>query len=141
MIGFRYGRGHVPATRSSLSRRAVLVAIIALASMSIGATSSLGSASGRAHTNCKIVVSGAPWKVAGHSGSNYTLAASDIPCATARPWAMKFTHQTAGEAFKGPSGFKCQSFSVSASGDKLLYSGVCMKGPHNHPFFEWGPKV
>ena len=90
------------------------------------------------------MVAGAPWKVAGHSGSNYTLAARDMPCATARPWAMKFTHQTAGptgKPFKGPSGFRCQSFSTTSSGDKLLYSGVCMKGPHNHPFFEWGPKV
>jgi hypothetical protein len=90
------------------------------------------------------VVAGAPWKVATHSGSKYTLAARGMSCATARPWAVKFTHQTAGatgKAFKGPSGFTCRSFSTIASGDKLLYSGVCMKGPHNHPFFEWGPKV
>ena len=146
MTGFRHGhpRVRVSATRSRVSQRVVLVAIIALASMSIGATSSLGSASGPTETNCKIVISGASWKIASHSGSSYTLAARDMPCATARPWAAKLTHQTAGatgQTFKGPSGFKCQSFSVSSSGDKLLYSGVCMKGPHNHPFFEWGPKV
>ncbi|MDX6564521.1 MAG: hypothetical protein QOE10_183, partial [Gaiellales bacterium] len=23
----------------------------------------------------------------------------------------------------------------------LVYSGVCMRGPHNNPFFGWGPKV
>jgi hypothetical protein len=54
-----------------------------------------------------------------------------------------FTHQSGGEfgAFKGPPGFKCKSFSTAASGDKLLYSGVCMRSPHNDPFFEWAPKV
>jgi hypothetical protein len=144
MIGFRHGHGRVPTTRTRLSQHVVLVAIIALASMSLGATSSLASASGGAETNCKIVVAGAPWKVAAHSGSSYTLAARGMPCATARPWAVKFTHQTAGatgKSFKGPSGFTCHSFCTTSSGDKLLYSGVCMKGPHNHPFFEWAPKV
>jgi len=147
MIGFRHGdgRGRVPATRSQPSRRVVLLAIIALASMSLGATSSLASASGRVDTNCKIVVAGAPWKILpSRSGSTYTLAARGMSCATARPWVVTFTHQTAGatgKTFKGPSGFTCRSFSTSSSGDKLVYSGVCMKGPHNHPFFEWGPKV
>ena len=146
MIGFRHGhgRGRVSPTRSHLPRLLALLAIVALASVSLGASSSLASPSGSTDTNCKIVVTGAPWKVAAHSGSSYTLAARGMPCATARPWAVKFTHQTAGatgKSFKGPSGFKCQSFSTTSSGDKLLYSGVCMKGPHNHPFFEWGPKV
>jgi hypothetical protein len=144
MIGFRTGDGRVPATRTRLSQRVVLLAIIALASVTFGPTSSLASASSRADSNCKIVVAGAPWKVAAHSGSNYTLAARGMSCAVARPWAMKFTHQAAGatgKPFKGPSGFTCRSFSTTASGDNLLYSGVCMKGPHNHPFFEWGPKV
>jgi hypothetical protein len=144
MTGFRHGRGRTSAARTHLSRRAVLVAVVALASMVLGATSSLASASRAADTNCKVVVPGASWKIGPRSGSNYTLAARDMPCATARPWAMKLTHVTAdtsGKAFKGPSGFTCRSFSVASSGDKLLYSGVCMKGPHNHPFFEWGPKV
>jgi hypothetical protein len=146
MIGFRYGRGRgrVFTTRTRLPQRLVLLAIIALVTTSLGATSSLASPSGRAETNCKIVVAGAPWKVATHAGSSYTLAARGMSCAMARPWAMKLTRQTAGptgKKFKGPSGFTCQSFSTAASGDKLLYSGVCMKGPHNHPFFEWGPKV
>jgi hypothetical protein len=146
MIEFRYvrgrGRGHTTPTR--VSQRLVLLAIIALASTLFAASGALASTSGRAETNCKIVVAGAPWKIATRSGSNYTLAARGMSCATARPWAVKFTHQTAGatgKAFKGPSGFTCRSFSTTASGDKLLYSGVCMKGPHNHPFFEWGPKV
>ena len=148
MIGFRHchGRERVPATRSSLSQRVVLLAIIALASMSLGATSSLASASARADIVLQRDVAGAPvWKILpSRSGSTYTLAARGMPCATARPWVVKFTHQTAGatgKTFKGPSGFTCRSFSTSSSGDKLVYSGVCMKGPHNHPFFEWGPKV
>ncbi len=144
MIEFWRGRRHARATRSGLPRRAVLVAVIALGSISVAAASSLASASTAADTNCRIVIAGAPWKVASHSGSTYTLAARGMPCATARPWAAKLTHQTAaaaGATFKGPSGFSCRSFSTSASGDKLLYAGVCMKGPHNHPFFEWGPKV
>jgi hypothetical protein len=146
MIGFRHGhgRGRVPTARTHRFQRVVHVAIIALASMSLGATSSLASPSGRAETNCRIVVAGASWKVAAHSGSSYTLAARGMSCATARPWAVKLTHQTAGatgKSFKGPSGFTCRSFSTTSSGDKLLYSGVCMKGPHNDPFFEWGPKV
>jgi hypothetical protein len=90
------------------------------------------------------VVAVAPWKVAAHSGSNYTLAARGMPCAITRPWVMKFTHQTAGatgKPFKGPSGFTCRSFSTTSSGDKLLYSGVCMKGPHNPPVLRVGPKV
>jgi hypothetical protein len=130
MTGFRHGHA--------------LVAAVAVVSMALGATSALAAASHPADSNCKIMVAGASWKVAGHSGSNYTLAARGMPCATARPWAVTFTHQVAGvtgKAFKGPSGFTCRSFSTTSSGDKLLYAGVCMKGPHNHPFFEWAPKV
>lgn len=145
MVWFRHGHGNVSASaawsRSSL--RVVLVALVALTSMAMGATSSLASASGRAATNCRFVVCGAPWKVATRSESNYALAARGVPCALARPWAMKLTHQTdrASGPFKGPAGFTCRSFSTSASGDKLLYAGVCSKGPHNLPFFGWGPKV
>jgi hypothetical protein len=143
MTGFRHVHGRAT-TRPQRSRRVAVLATIALATVSLGAASSFASAARPADTNCKIVVTGAPWKVATHAGSSYTLAARDMPCATARPWAMKLTHRTADDAdtpFKGPSGFTCRSFSTSASGDKLLYAGVCMKGPHNHPFFEWGPKV
>ena len=121
-----------------------LAMAIAVATTCIGVTSSFASVSARAETNCKIVSTGAPWKVVSHSGSSYTLAARDIPCATARPWVAKITHQTSkgvGTTFKGPSGFSCRSFATSTSGDKLVYSGVCSKGPHNDPFFGWGPKV
>jgi hypothetical protein len=142
MSWFRYGRGHGRA--SQRRHQALLAAAVALVGMSLGAMTSPASTSRRADSNCRVVVPGAPWKVASRSGSSYTLAARGMSCAMARPWAVTFTHQTAGatgRAFKGPAGFTCRSFATSASGDKLLYSGVCMKGPHNHPFFEWAPKA
>jgi hypothetical protein len=129
----------------SRSRHACSLAVaMAVVTSCISVSSAFASASARAQTNCKIVVGGAQWKVVAHSGSDYTLAARDIPCATARPWVGRITHQTskgAGAVFKGPSGFTCRSFATSASGDKLVYSGVCYKGAHNDPFFGWGPKV
>ena len=94
---------------------------------------------------CTIVITAAPWRIraAGGSltGSRYTLAAKGISCSAARTWASKFTHQQGTAQIKGPSGFTCRSFSTAASGDKLLYSGVCMHPLHNTPFFEWAPKM
>ena len=127
------------------TRQACALAVaVVLVTTCIGVTSSFASGSARAETNCKIVIAGAPWKVISRSGSSYTLAARNIPCATARPWVAKLTHQTSkgiGSIFKGPSGFACQSFASPTSGDKLVYSGTCSKGPHNTPFFGWGPRV
>ena len=72
-----------------------------------------------------------------------TLKARDVSCSSVRAQVAAFTHRAGLEfgAFPGPSGFKCKSFSTAASGDKLLYSGVCMHGPHNDPFFARGRKV
>lgn len=127
------------------SRQVYSLAVgVVLVTTCVGVTSSFASPSARAETNCKIVISGAPWKVIGRSGSSYTLAARNMPCATARAWVATITHQTGnhmGATFNGPSGFHCQSFAESASGDKLQYSGTCAKGPHNSTFFGWGPKV
>ena len=127
------------------SRKACLIVVaMAAATTCVGVASSAASVSARAETNCKIVFSGAPWKVVQRSGNGYTLSARDISCAKARPWVASITQQTSkglGVKFKGPSGFSCQSFATSASGDKLMYSGVCTKGAHNDPFFGWGPKV
>ena len=96
-------------------------------------------------SNCTIVISGAPWRIRVHnlSGTQYTLKARDVSCSSVRAQVAAFTHRAGLEfgAFKGPSGFTCRSLSTAASGDKLLYSGVCMHAPHNDPFFEWGPKV
>jgi hypothetical protein len=92
----------------------------------------------------RCLVSAAHWNIRGTgSGSNYTVAAEGMSCSAARAWVVKFTHKTVtglGQALKGPSSFKCQSFSTAASGDKLVYADVCRRPPHNIPFFEWAPK-
>jgi hypothetical protein len=96
-------------------------------------------------SSCKIVITGASWSIrtAGGTvaGNRYTLAGEGMSCASARTWATKFTHQQGTSPIKGPAGFNCRSFSTAASGDKLLYSGACMRPPHNIPFFEWAPKL
>ena len=96
-------------------------------------------------SSCKIVITGASWSIrtAGGSvaGNRYTLAGEGMSCASARTWATKLTHQQGTSPIKGPAGFNCKSFSTAASGDKLLYSGACMRLPHNIPFFEWAPKL
>jgi hypothetical protein len=124
-------------------RRVAAPTIVVLATGFLAVSSSQATTTSAA-ADCRTVVAGAPWKIAlGKSGSNYTLVARGMSCASARPWAIKFTHQAGtgiGQVLKGPSGFRCHSFSTPASGDHLVYSGVCMRGPHNHPFFEWGPK-
>jgi hypothetical protein len=147
MIRFQHGqqRAERRPTRRRLSQRALLVGIVALASTAVGVSSSLATPSTRVETNCKAVVAGAPWKVLpARSGSTYTVSARNLPCATARPWVARLSHQSntkLGQVFKGPGGFTCRSFSTPVTGDHLLYSGVCYKGPHNNPFFGWGPKV
>jgi hypothetical protein len=96
-------------------------------------------------SSCKIVITGTPWRIrtAGGNlaGNKYTLAGKGISCSAARPWVTRFTKQKDTGQIKGPAGFTCRSFSTAASGDKLLYSGVCMHPPHNTPFFEWAPKL
>jgi hypothetical protein len=96
-------------------------------------------------STCTIVITATPWRIraAGGSltGNRYTLAAKGISCTAARTWVTKFTHQQGTAQIKGPSGFTCRSLSTAASGDKLLYSGICMHPPHNTPFFEWAPKM
>jgi hypothetical protein len=104
-------------------------------------------------SSCNIVIPGAQWSIRAPagltSGNRYTVAARGMTCSAARPWVVKFTHektegpgqQGLGQILKGPSGFKCRSFSEQASGDTLVYSRVCMHPPHNVPFFEWAPKL
>jgi hypothetical protein len=132
------------AMSSRLSRRVALPTIVALAAGFL-AVSSSQAATARHAADCRTVISGAPWKIlASKSGSSYTLVTRGMSCASAKPWAVRFTHQAGtgvGQILRGPSGFKCQSFSTAASGDHLVYSGVCVRGPHNHPSFGWGPKV
>jgi hypothetical protein len=96
-------------------------------------------------SNCTTVITGAPWHIRVHSfaGDKYTLKGRDISCSSVRAQVVALTHRPGLEfgSFTGQSGFKCKSFSTASSGDKLLYAGVCMRGPHNDPFFTWGPKV
>jgi hypothetical protein len=98
-------------------------------------------------SDCTIVITGAPWRTRAHvaggflSGNRYTLKARDVSCSSVRSRVVAFTKQNGSARITGPAGYRCRSFSVAYSGDKLLYSGVCMRGPHNDPFFEWGPKV
>ena len=98
-------------------------------------------------SGCTIVITGAPWRTRAHvasgflSGNRYTLKARDVSCSSVRARVAAFTKQNASARITGPAGYTCRSFSVPYSGDKLLYSGACMRGPHNDPFFEWGPKV
>jgi hypothetical protein len=121
--------------------------VFAVAPVQARPTHAVGASSAaESMSDCTLVFSGAPWRIGAASslsGNKYTLKARDISCASVRARVAAFTHQRGGEfgAFKGPPGFKCKSFSTAASGDKLLYSGVCMHGPHNDPFFAWGPKV
>ncbi len=96
-------------------------------------------------SSCTIVIIGVPGHIraAGGSrtGTKYTIAARGMSCSSARPWVSRFTKQQDTAQIKGPRGFDCRSFSTAASGDKLLYSGACMRPPHNIPFFEWAPKI
>jgi hypothetical protein len=96
-------------------------------------------------STCTMVITASPWRIraAGGSltGNRYTIAARGISCSSARTWVTRFTKQQATGPIKGPAGFNCTSFSTAASGDKLLYSGACMRPPHNVPFFEWAPKM
>lgn len=109
--------------------------VFAVTTVQARPTSSAGSqeATAAAVSSCKIVITGAPWHVHGpdRSGDKYTLAAEGMSCASARARVVALTHQPLVQlaAFKGPSGFTCRSFSTTASGDKLLYAGVCMRGP------------
>jgi hypothetical protein len=91
------------------------------------------------------VITAAPWHIRAAGGSlagdKYTIAGKGTSCSSARTWVTRFTHQQDASPIKGPVGFTCRSFSTAASGDKLLYSGICMHPPHNIPFFEWAPKI
>ncbi len=151
MIRFQHGqhgqqRAERRPTRRRLSQRALLVGIVALASTSVGVSSSLATPSTRVPRR-----TARPWSPAhpGRSslrgrGAPTPSPPATSPCATARPWVATLSHRSntkLGQVFKGPGGFTCRSFSTPVTGDHLLYSGVCYKGPHNTPFFGWGPKV
>jgi hypothetical protein len=121
--------------------------VFAVTSVQAHATQTAGTHAATAATvsTCKIVITAAPWRIraAGGSltGNRYTIAGKGISCSAARTLVTRFTHQQGTSPIKGPAGFTCRSFSTATSGDKLLYSGICMHPPYNTPFFEWAPKI
>ena len=102
-----------------------------------------------ASARCHVVVSGAPWSIrtgAGpRSGRRYTLVADRPWCSAGRAWVVKFSHQKSkqlGQVLKGPRGLKCHSLSTSASGDRLVYTGVCGHATgYKPPGFGWAPLI
>jgi hypothetical protein len=137
---------------SAKSRRAAAVGTSVSILIAAGTLVSVtGSQAATAHpaSKCHIVVTGAPWHIKTHfglrSGDRYTVAANGRWCSAARPWVMKFTHRKSkalGATLHGPRGLKCHSFSTAASGDKLVYAGVCGHGiGYKPPGFGWGPKI
>jgi hypothetical protein len=119
------------------------ISILLAAIASTAATSSQAARTRAASAKCHIVVTGAHWSIPAPggriSGDMYTVAAVGMSCASARPWAVKFTHEkikVSGQSLKGPRGFRCISYS-----EPVPYTGVCTHPPHNHPFFGWAPKT
>ena len=139
-------RARVKLARTTLALTPVAALLLGTSVGQARTTQSHGSVVQNARVSqCSIVVSGAPWhaRAAGGriSGTTYRLVARGMSCSSVRDRVIAFTHQPSTARIKGPAGFTCRSLSTSASGDNLLYSGVCMHPPHNQPFFEWGPKI
>jgi hypothetical protein len=113
------------------------------------ATGSQAATAHAASAKCHIVVTGAPWSIRSSvgrlSGNRYTLVADSPWCTAGRPWVVKFTHQTSkrlGATLTGPRGLKCHSLSTSASGDSLVYTGVCGHATgYKPPGFGWAPQI
>jgi hypothetical protein len=84
-------------------------------------------------SDCTIVITAAPWRYLSLAGNKYTLKARAISCSGVRARVLAFTKQKDTGHIKGPADFTCHSLSTTATGDTLLYSGVCMHGPHNDP--------
>ena len=135
-----------------LHRTAIVSAsvVVLLAAATLEAAPGSQAAMGRvASAKCHVVVTGAPWSirtsVGRRSGNRYTLVADSPWCSAGRRWVVKFTHQKStsiGQALKGPRGLKCHSLSTSASGDSLVYTGVCGHATgYKPPGFGWAPKI
>lgn len=126
-------------TAARLLKRTTL-ALSCTAALAIATTTATAQPLHTALSACKITIVAAPWHVGNHSGNKYTVAGKGMSCTAARAWITHATHRSSSAPIKGPAGFICHSFSTTASGDKLQYSGVCMHPPHNTPFIEWAPK-
>jgi len=129
---------------ASRSRTKGVCTIIALAAALVAVAAAQAAVTAPAAGKCKIVVTATHWSIRGGAGSgnHYTVAAEGMSCSVARPWVAKFTSQRSsgfGTTLKGPSTFTCKSWAEAASGDKLVYAGVCLHSP-GVPFFSWAPK-
>jgi hypothetical protein len=132
-----------PARLRKVAAAGKSVAILLAATTFVAATDSQAATARAGSAKCHIVVTGAHWSIQAPggriSGNKYTVAAVGMSCASARPWAVKFTHakvKVSGQTLKGARGFRCISYS-----EPLPYTGVCTHPPHNHPFFGWAPKT
>ena len=113
------------------------------------ATGSRAATIHAASAKCHVVVTGARWSLRSGggrlSGNRYTLVADSPWCSAGRSWVVKFTHQKSkrlGQALTGPRGLKCHSLSTPASGDKLVYTGVCGHATgYKPPGFGWAPQI
>lgn len=57
-----------------------------------------------------------------------------------RTWGAAITHRHGTTLRQNSTARRvsnCKSFWTPNSGDKLLYGGACMHGPHAVPFFGW----
>jgi hypothetical protein len=115
----------------------------------VAATGSEAAAVGSASAKCHVVVTGAPWSIrssAGRlSGNRYTLVADRPWCSAGRRWVVKFSHEKGkglGATLAGPTGLTCHSLSTPASGDSLVYTGVCGHASGSKPpGFGWAPLI
>lgn len=115
---------------------------LAIAAISLAAVSSASAAERRPAAGCTTVVKGAPWKIKGlGAGSSYTVKVIGYPCATARTWVVRFTHERSSVgAMRGPAGFRCDTLASKLSGDLLAYDGSCQKGTPAKALIVWAPK-
>lgn len=138
--------------RAALAAVVTLTAALALMTITLALAATSRAATSPTPSKCTLVIRGAHWSIREPrgriSGNKYTLAARNVSCSSVRRWAVKLTHvkikgsgqQGLGQTLNGPAGYKCRSFSEAASGDDLVYTGVCLHPPHNDPSFEWTPK-
>jgi hypothetical protein len=124
--------------------------VFAVAVQARPAHTAASKAAAVAGSDCKLVISGAPWRIRAGvpggsiAGNKYTITARNVSCSSLRTWVTRFTNEQnpgIGQSLKGPRGFSCKSLTTPTSGAKLVVAGVCLHPPHNVPFFGWGPKV
>lgn len=131
----------VRARRYRLRGACAALAAVAALIVAVPAEATQSASSG---TTCRITATGAHFSIRGvASGSNYQVVARGMSCSVARTWMQRLARRTSpatgGPFGGGPAGFTCTSFSVAASGDKLIYAGAC-KRSGGRVFFGWAAK-